>query len=506
MNFKKLAGRIAILSMCSLALIACNEDFNDIGSSIVDHTNFEALKYNHVALSAHSEKINRIQSNGLSSYALGVYNDPVYGKKTANVLTQLRLSRENPSFGDDAELDSVILSIPYYSTVKKQTETSSEYDLDSVFGKGSVALSIFRSNYFLRDYDPGEDYGSQKYFSDEMDKFEQNLDGSALYMENEYRPSKEELVLAEPEINPETGENDTTRVTPRLRVKLPLEYFKEQIFDKEGSDVLLTNANFVNYFRGLYFKTEDNGTAGVFSLLNFNSDEANVTFFYKNKVTNFDEDDPKYKYSTYKLNFGSQIVNVYDTEYKQLPAADDNLYVKGGQGSMAVVDLFTDENQLDSLRTTDWLINEANLKFYVNEGQMNGVSDYPQRLFIYDVNNKRVLKDYAMAGGVKDNDIVDSRTIHLGRLEKDDQGSFYKMKITNYVNDIINNDSTNTKLGLVVSQNVNIEEMTGVETENEEASKLPKSSVLSRNGTVLHGTDGPLGKALKLEIYYTEPN
>src|SRR5699024_1223382 len=127
-----------------------------------------------------------------------------------------------------------------------------------------------------------------------------------------------------------------------------------------------------------------------------------------------------------------------DTEYKQLPPQDDNLYVKGGQGSMAVIELFTDQAQLDSLRQTDWLINEANLTFYVNENALPPNQDNPERLFIYDLNNNNVLKDYVLDGTSNSSDVVNSRTVHLGRLSKDENGNaYYKIRITNYINDII---------------------------------------------------------------------
>lgn len=506
MSLNKVTKRIAILTAVVISFIACNDDFNELGSSMVDHNNFDALLYNHTELEAHSEKINKIKSNNLSSYALGVYSDPLYGKTTANVLTQLALSRENPDFGDDPILDSVVLAIPFYSTVEEQSTFKSKYKLDSVFGSGTVKLSVYRSNYFLRDYDPTENYDPQAYYSDDMQKFEDNLEDSPLFTTNNFKPSKDEVVLITPKRNAEEGEKDTTKLSPQLRIKLPVDYFEEAIIEEEGSSNLLTNANFSDYFRGIYLKSEQLQDDGFFSLLDFKSDDAGIHLYYKNERPDSDEEDEElnYRYNTFKLNFARQTVNVFETEYQNLPGSD-NLYVKGGEGSLAVIDLFTNENQLDSIRETDWLINEANLKFYVNKDEMMGNHQEPQRLFIYDLNNGKVLKDYSIASGIKENDVLNSRTVHMGRMETDDNGTYYKMRITNYVNDIINNDSTNTRLGLVVSQNVNIDNMSKVETGDEEIKRVPTSTVLARNGTVLYGPEAPSGKELKLEIYYTEP-
>lgn len=506
MNLKNVTKRLTIVTAVILSLVACNDDFNDIGSSIVDHSNFDALLYKQTSLTAHSDKISKVKSNNLSSYALGVYNDPMYGKTTANVLTQLALSRENPTFGEDPELDSVVVVVPYYSTVKGQDEYGREFDLDSVFGNGSIKLSVYRSNYFLRDFDPSDNYNPQTYYSDDIGKFENNLEANPLYENYNFKPSKDEVILVTPENTSEGQEMDTTKVSPQLRIKLPVEYFEDAIINQEGTDKLQTNPNFADYFRGIYFKAEQQQDEGFFSLLDFRSDDAGINLYYKNERTPAEgEEEATYNYNTYKLNFARQTVNVFDTDYQDLPAGD-NLYVKGGQGSLAVIDLFTDENQLDSVKNTGWLVNEANLKFYVNKDEMPENQESPKRLFIYDINNNRILKDYVMSGDVKENDVLNSRIIHLGKMESDDNGSYYKMRITNYVNDIINNDSTNTRLGLVASQNVNIDNIIKVETENAEVSKVPMSSVLSRNGTVLYGPEAPNGKALKLEIYYTEPN
>lgn len=510
MSFSKLTKRITILAGLIFLMAACNDDFNEIGSSIVDSGNFEALYYGHAKLNAKSEKFNRIKSNNLSAYALGVYDDPMYGKSTANVLTQVALSRENPNFGTEPELDSVVIAIPYFSTIKSQNSFEKKYDLDSVFGNGTVKLSVYRSNYFLRDFDPSNNYEPQMYYTDDSQKFEDHLESTPLYVNNSFKPSKKEVVLTTPKRNPEGNEQDTTKMSPQLRIKLPVEYFEQAILEKEGSDQLMTNANFIDYFRGIYLKTEQLQDAGFFGILDFRSNDAGIYLYYKNErlSNNTDEDEDEeisYNYNSFKLNFARQTVNVFETDYLQLPAAEDNLYVKGGQGSMAVIDLFTDENQLDSLRNTGWMVNEANLKFYINKDAMPSQQKNPERLLVYDVNNKRMLKDYSVASGIRENDVLNSRLVHLGRMENDEHGTYYKMRITNYIHDIINNDSTNTRLGLVVSQNVNNDNMANVETPEQNISKAPLSTVLARNGTVLYGPEAPQGKALKLEIYYTKP-
>ncbi|MFT5678255.1 MAG: hypothetical protein ACI836_001474, partial [Saprospiraceae bacterium] len=99
---------------------------------------------------------------------------------------------------------------------------------------------------------------------------------------------------------------------------------------------------------------------------------------------------------------------------------------------------------------------------------------------------------------------------HLGRLERGDdaKGDSYKIRITNYVNDLINRDSTSVKLGLVVAQNVvnpNFLQMRN--TQSPGIDFVPEISLQSPEGTVLYGNATPNEeKRLTLEIYYTDPN
>ena len=67
------------------------------------------------------------------------------------------------------------------------------------------------------------------------------------------------------------------------------------------------------------------------------------------------------------------------------------------------------------------------------------------------------------------------------------------------------NDSTNTKLGLVLSNNVTY--TTNAEILNSEHT-VPAASIITPRGNVMYGSNDnvPADRKMKLEIYYTEPN
>ena len=77
-----------------------------------------------------------------------------------------------------------------------------------------------------------------------------------------------------------------------------------------------------------------------------------------------------------------------------------------------------------------------------------------------------------------------------------------------YVKNIIQNDSTNTRIGVAVSPNVEILGDLNAKTSNSsEDVTVPFTAPLSPEGTVLHSNLSPNeDKRLKLRIYYTEPN
>lgn len=506
-----------------VALSSCEEDFNTIGSDIInDDINTEFVDGNTVI--TYSRKLLPVQTNNLPVYQLGVYNDPVYGKSTVSLLSQVILSESNPSFGFSAKLDSVFLYIPYFSELIT-TDVDSTYTLDSIYGDSPVKISIYESNYFLRDLDPDTNFEEiQKYYSNQGVIFESFL-GELLYSDDEFTPSDEGIVLVSIVDTVEVKET----IAPGFRVSLPIEFFREKIINMEGSIELLSNNNFKEYFRGIYFKVESVGPDG--NLFIFDIDNANIALSYQYDTLPLSYDDPdnpdnEHLEDSYLLTFEGINVNVYDNEEPQdildnllnpdLVNGEETLYVRGGDGIVTVIQLFGDDidengvaDELEILRDKSWLINEANLIFYVNQNIVTGGSAEPERLIIYDIKNSTFLIDYDM-DITSGEEPVNALNVHLGRLERgsDNKGDYYKIRITNHISNLINKDSTNVPLGLIVSQNVlqfGFQDIENIQSPGIE--KVPSSSVVSPQGTVLYGNASVNeNKRIKLQIYYTETN
>ena len=511
------------------SFIACDKDFANIDSDIINndnatHFNTNSLRFNVVA---YNKKLDPVQTNGLPINLLGIYDDPLYGTSTANVVTQISPSAFGSSFGENAALDSVVMTIPYFSTSLEVNEDGETiYELDSVFGSEPIKLSIYESNYFLRDYDPNEETGTpQKYYSDGSTGIDQistsQLEGNLLYETDDFVPSEKEIQLLD------SVGDISTRLAPSFRIKLDSLYWQQKILNKGGETELSNINNFKNYFRGLYFKTESTSSEGNAILLNFADTDANITLYYSYESSV--EGEARLS-TTYVLSFSGNRVNLMSPLTFPIPngnevSGDEKLYLKGGQGSLAVVNLFDgsiqdpdtglDVPQLEYFKSKKgkWLINEANLVFYVDQSSVENLNE-PDRIYLYDLDNGQPLEDYSLDID-NTSSPVNSKINHLGKLERvDDEpdglGIKYRMKITEHIKNILLNDSTNVKLGLAVSANVNLEgtySQRAVLTSDNLVNKVPISSIITPKGTVLFGNNTAVeGKKVSLEIFYTEPN
>jgi hypothetical protein len=545
MKMKFILPRIGAILVIIIALASCEEDFSNIDTNIIDQ-NFNTELDESRTVIAYSKKIPSVQSNGLPVFQLGVYNDPVYGKTTASFLAQVVLQNgdTDPDFGDCTVLDSVVLYLPYFSEASVVGETT-VYTLDSIFGNDPINISLYESNFFLRDFDPETNFEErQNYYSNQGPLFKDQIISGGIndlmYTIENFTPSADAHTIKITQTLEGGGEEEVLQeLPPGIRVKLPIDFFQEKILNNEGSLALLNNNNFREFFRGVYFEAEsttDNGNLSLFDLSAGESEALNnarITVFYTFNSLSGNETcetaDLDEFHGNVQLLFNANTVNVFEESIPleindaltnaNTTEGEENLYVRGGEGVLTIVELFGPDadgngvaDELEDLRDKGWLINEANLIFYVDQDKIVGGSAEPERLIIFDATNSRRLIDFDF--DLTSNQLpVDAITEHMGRLERgsDGNGDFYKIRITSHLSDIINKDSTNVPLGLIVSQNVT--EPAYQKLENPllprptvSIEEVPVSSVFAPQGTVLFGNRTTnTEKRLKLQIFYTEP-
>lgn len=556
---RKIFEKIVVLSAV-LLLLSCDKDFNTIGSEIIGDGHFEFDKYEVQNLKAYSKATGAVQSNNLPINSLGVYNDPFFGKTTSTFVGQLELERVAPDFGVDVEIksiDSVYLYVPYFST--RQTAAignePNTFRLDSIYGdiETSINLGVYESDYFLRNFDAVNPEVSQKYFSDDLSLIESNLttvnplNNSATVSQNtQFKFSENEILIYKTDENGVKVDNDgqpilnaedwivRERLDPGIFVDLDKGYFFNRILLANEND-LANNNNFKEYFKALYFKAEENsGQEGAMAQLDFSKAYIVIQYHSRNTAA-----DPVTKKS-FRLNFRGNTINFFQNQFdsnysnaltnSNFTTGDEKIYIKGGNGSVAFIDLFgniDDDNngvsdELDFLRANNWLINDAIITFFVsNENQKQ-----PKRIFLFDATNNVPLLDYfqdvTTSGDTKNNKFVFG-----GLLESEESvgGVKYRFRIRSHIDKILNstnaNDLRNVRLGLAVTENINSIANYNLRSPftfpvllpsgslDLETLSIPMSGVMNPLGTILYGTNvapGDEDKKMKLEIYYTKPN
>jgi len=441
--------------------------------------------------------------------------------------TRSNLNPLSPDSDGDGILDDVDQDNKTYD---HQNRT---YEIDSIYGnrEASFDLKVYELKYFLSDYDPATDFEKKSQFFSNTDFFERGFYGATLH-DARYQLNFEELRFNFDEDDPETEDVDErdkveTRLTPRIRVPLNVDFFQEKILDQEGSLVFSDNESFSHHFRGVIIKAE-NFEDDLYMLLDIRNASIRIEYEYDRVNTNQTSDDTsddtiEREAKTFTLGFGTNFSTIKNKETnsqieQELSAAreqtpSENIYLSGN-GLFSKLKLFEqdhDENRLlNQLRENRWVINEANLVLYINADQHSSSdpSYFPDRLYLYKYDNGSPLSDFSIDNSVNNLQKNRDKYVYGGILERDDNDRpfRYKFRITDHVNRLIRNDSTNVTLGLVPTGGLTTIYSKKAETFTQELINYPATAILNPKGVILYGSETqnqPQG-GIKLEIFYTE--
>ncbi|MBY0487560.1 MAG: DUF4270 domain-containing protein [Flavobacteriaceae bacterium] len=536
-----------VVGFLVLFIASCDKDVNEIGAGILgeDHYGLDKMERNVIA---YSQNMGAVQTNDLPINSLGYYNNPVFGKTKASFVSQLQLTSTNPSFyrtPANIVIDSVYLYVPYFSSFQSTDATSgdSTYSLDSIHGANEIDLKVYESKYFLKDHDPSTGFLQlQKYYSNQQSDFDSNT-GVLLNDDNRNiqdstlidnsQNSKFKFSDKQIKLYKNVGTTNVAvkeRLAPGMVISLKKDFFRDKIFNAP-SGKLFNNDIFKDYFRGLYFKVGNAPTSlnqGSLAKLNFANGYIRIAYRDNLSATNTGT-----VRRVIQIKLGGHSVNLFENDNNypgyvtpNPTTGDQKLFVKGGDGSMAVIDLFgglpnnASNTELQAIKNQNLLINEANLTFHIDKDAMKDASGNnapePNRIYLYDLNNKRPLVDF-YSDFTTSSKTKYSKYVHGGIIKKDSdsRGTTYKIKITNHIRNLVLNDSTNVRLGLVVTENINSPSnanlLTPITNGAFQTKFVPVMSVVNPLGTILYGSNIPVGninydKRLKLEIYYTKPN
>jgi Domain of unknown function (DUF4270) len=557
----KIFFKTTIFIIAILLFASCDKDFNNIGAEILGNDHYGMEKYSG-AMSINAAQINTgpIQTNNLDVNPLGIYDNPVFGKTTASFVTQVQLASVAPSLpalnplsntrGElkTRTIESVTLYVPYFSKITG-TKTSGgtyDYSLDSIVNTNDIGkkikLSVFENNRYMGDPDTTNSLLTPYlFFSNNTDSNNNSiaapigtrLNEDATDPINFPASNNDDFLFKNTEIPilPTTTGGTTTYKAPGINLRLRNSFFNTKILLANANN-LKTNSEFIKYFRGLYFKVEQSGAdTGCMNMLDFK--KGTITIAYKEISNSTDTTLPITDVITDKtivLNLTGNSASILENS-STIPTSADKLYIKGGEGSVAKINLFGTPRadgkfqEIEDLKKDGdgktRMINEANLVFNIDNSSMNNANTIePYRLLLYDMRNKRPIIDYYYDGStsVYGNS---SKSVHGGIIDRvvnattnpNGRGVKYKIRLTNHIRNLISNDSTNVSLGLAVCKNINVtafgKQKNISSTTNSNLNFFPITAVMNPLGTIIwapSGTTVPPGKEMKLEIWYTKSN
>jgi len=410
------------------------------------------------------------------------------------------------------------------------------YEIDSVFGNRSSEfdLKVYELTYYLSSLDPANNFESSKeYFSDD-DFYEQGYYGKTLH-DDRISLNFEEIPVFYTEDDPTTDVDELTLVnyfeTPRLRVPLDIEFFQRYVMNQEGSENIVNQANFNNYFKGLIVRAE-NFSDNLYMMLDILNARVVLEYDYNSYNSNgtiddFSDDTIDRKKASNIIPLGGITINIYDHEnidqkiLDEVNSSSENIpsekiYLNGSK-FISKLKLFSNDNsisdELRSFMSKDVLINEANIVLYLDEDINTSSSNVlPERLYIYSYDNGDPIEDYNKDFSIDFSPTsLNSNKFRFGGLLQYDGNNrpiSYKFNITNHVSNIVRYDSLNIDLGLTIMSNIDdVFTLKNGYLPNQKKISLPSSSLSFPFPVTLFGSSPDqtnLSKMLKLEVLYTE--
>ncbi len=496
---------LGLFSIVFFTIISCEKEIESIGVNLVDSDNFTTDKKITEVITA-NKNIDKVPSNGIAQYLLGVYSDNEFGTLKASIVSQLNLpvTAEAYGYGTNYGIDSVLMFIPYQSTksAENYSDGKPKFSIDSVFGNPDVEfqLGIYELKTYLNTLDPNDPSKPAIYYSDKefqkgdtpfyLGNFKVNPNDTVAYIKR-YMPN-----------GVTSYTKDTIKQTDKSpTIKIPLnENLVKQIFVNNAAGAEFQSLdNFQRYFRGFYIEATAL-TSNKSHLISLAMANAKMVIYYSkdedegatvdlngNKING--ELGVRTKHS-YEFAFGSIKSNMLKRDLAPHQSGEDRLYIQGAAGSIATIKLFNNENLVD-LQDNNWLINDANLIFYVDQNAASNIA--PEQLFIYNYSDNLQFTDVMTEG-------IDAAG---GKLERDVDGKPYRyvFKITDYISRLLKTDEPLelVEIGLKV-YNPSDTPSAIDDIKVRDYSWTPK-------GVVLFGDDPSFGdKSVKLEISFTQLN
>lgn len=405
---KHYPGYLLGLSMIILLVAACNKKPEQVGLGLQPASVELSVVFDNTSgLLAHSVREDSVRTDGnaIKTAMLGSMLDPTFGKTTAQIFSQFRLSENGHNFGDTLVIvDSLVLSLTY-----------------SGFYGDTLSPQTIKVYELSEDMDQDSSYYSHQSIADDGNEI-----ASVTFV-----PTPADSVRVGDDLK-----------APQLRIPLSME-FAEKIINADGT-VFDNNDSWLDFMKGLRIKTEPVSSAGGILLFDMLASNSLITIYYRSgnpsdtlsfeflsnsncaRFTAFEHND----YLQASSELMAQIIDG-DTSL-----GEDRFYLQGMGGVKAQLRLPDIEKYFEDGAVA---INEAKLIFNIYD---NGSElEPPPQLGLAMIDEDG---DYVPLP-----DASEVSSYYGGYLN--DAGTQYYFRISRYVQQILTGQSPNYPLALLVS-------------------------------------------------------
>lgn len=432
---------LLFLVFIALFVVSCDDELTSLGLNL--HKPDELLGttfMDSTTIVAQSMLDDTLRTAALGSNVIGYVNDPTFGSTKASVYSQYLLSGNSVNFGDNPQLDSVILTIR----------------VGGYFGDTTTALPI-------RVYELDEKLSNDSIYrtSSTVAHKNENLTYDANFS---VRPTPTTRVLI-----------DTNSYDVHLRIRLT-DAFGYHFLNNASS--MTNESTFADFFKGLYITVEPPQGTGSLLYVNLTSSLSGISIYYKNNNVNkrypIVTNSSAVRFNNYEHNYTKASPHFVSEVINQIPynqsLGKEILYLQPTGGVKTKIGFPTIKN---TFQGKDVVINRAELV-------ISNISEDETHFFMPALLSIQGVKTDGTITYIPDDSYLISGEYFGATYNKTTKE--YRIRITNYIQDLILRDQFRDYFYLVVSG-------AGV-----------------RGNRLIMGGLNPSdeSKRLRLEIYYTQ--
>ncbi|GMT45920.1 MAG: hypothetical protein IEMM0006_1752 [bacterium] len=394
---------LLLLAALSFFNLSCSKYPSKVGADLLPNNSL-SMHYKKGTFTAYSRTIDTTRSNNMSVSILGSIKDPVFGLTDAGFYSKVLPISEGQRFGTNPVTDSLVLQL-YYANV--YGDTNAVLHLHVYEMKDDISIdSIYYSNRSVAVY-PTD------------------------YADMTFRPDKNKIYIL--------NKLDTLKNVLRINLSHLSNALGNKLLNADTT-ILDSNLLFMDYFRGLYLKTDPVSSGGALASFLTGTRKTILMLYYHNDTA----DSLTYAYvlsaSTAKINHYRHDFNVADQAFKnQVINGDTTLgqklfYIQGLAGVKSVIKFphIRDLNKLGKVG-----INEA--KLILPGAETPPFLGAPAELSLIRIKNDST---YAILP-----DESEGANYFGGKYNAADNS--YSFRITHYIESLIK-DSTKVDNGLVL--------------------------------------------------------